>query len=95
MIEKIVKVLNEDIRPILNRDGGDVEIVDYVEEEGLLRLRLRGQCSTCPLSQHTVDSVIKRILREKASIEHVAIEAGLSEEMLALAKEILNGGGKC
>ncbi len=95
MLEKIIKVLNDDIRPILNRDGGDVEILDYVEAEGLLRLRLRGQCSTCPLSQHTVESVIKKILREKASIEHIAIEAGLSDEMLALAKEILNGGKKC
>lgn len=93
MIDKINKVLEEDIRPLLNEDGGDIEVIEYIEEQGILKLRLRGQCSTCPQSHSTVDNLIKKTLNEKIkSLQKIVVETGLSDEMMDLAKKFLTGG---
>lgn len=60
--EEIMESL-EELRPFLQRDGGDVEFVDY--EEGTLTVRLMGACRGCPYSQMTLASGIKRTLQEK------------------------------
>ena len=54
----------EEIRPMLQADGGDVELVE-VTEEGLVRVRLQGACHGCPMSQMTVKNGIERLLKEK------------------------------
>ena len=51
MKEQIEKALDK-IRPALQRDGGDIELVD-VEENGVVKVRLTGACSGCPMSQMT------------------------------------------
>ena len=47
--EKIEEVLNG-IRPALHADGGDVELIDFDEDEGLVQVRLVGACGSCPIS---------------------------------------------
>lgn len=53
----------EEIRPFLQRDGGDVEFVDYAN--GILKVRLMGSCRGCPYSQMTLANGIKRTLQQK------------------------------
>lgn len=64
MKERVEKVLDE-IRPSLQADGGDVELVSIDEEHGVVRLRLTGACAGCPFSTMTMQMGIERILKEK------------------------------
>lgn len=59
--DKIEEVL-ENIRPALRSDGGDVEFIDFDEEEGVVQLRLVGACGTCPVSTMTLRQGIERRL---------------------------------
>ena len=54
----------EEIRPMLQADGGDVELVE-VTEDGIVRVRLQGACRGCPMSQITIKEGIERLLKEK------------------------------
>ncbi len=58
-----VQVVLDEIRPMLQADGGDVELVDVVE--GVVSVRLQGACAGCPMSQMTLKNGIERILKEK------------------------------
>ncbi len=59
--EKIEEVL-DGIRPALHADGGDVELIDFDESEGLVQLRLMGACGSCPISMMTLRHGIERRL---------------------------------
>ncbi len=52
------------VRPQLQADGGDAELVD-VSEDGVVKVRLTGACGGCPMSQMTLKMGIERILKEK------------------------------
>jgi Fe-S cluster biogenesis protein NfuA len=52
------------IRPSLNADGGDVELVD-VSSDGLVKVKLTGACGGCPMSQMTLKMGIERILKQE------------------------------
>ena len=56
---RIEEVLDS-IRPALRSDGGDVEFIDYDEEDGVVQLRLVGACGTCPVSSMTLRQGIER-----------------------------------
>jgi Fe-S cluster biogenesis protein NfuA len=58
--KKILSVL-EGIRPCLQIDGGDIELAD-LSEDGFVRLRFLGACSTCPLSSMTLRAGVERTL---------------------------------
>ena len=57
--DKIEAVLDS-IRPALRSDGGDVELIDYDEEDGIVQLRLMGACGSCPVSMLTLKQGIER-----------------------------------
>lgn len=61
--EKVEKVL-EEVRPALQRDGGNVELVD-VTEAGVVKVRLTGACGHCPMSTYTLKSGIEQRLKDK------------------------------
>jgi Fe-S cluster biogenesis protein NfuA len=61
MREKVEEVLKK-IRPSLQADGGDVELVDVVN--GVVKVRLTGACGTCPMSTMTLKMGVERILKE-------------------------------
>ena len=63
MIEEVKKVL-EQIRPNLQADGGDVELVE-ITDEGVVKVRLVGACGHCPMSTMTLKMGIERTLKEK------------------------------
>jgi Fe-S cluster biogenesis protein NfuA len=70
MKEKIEKALN-DIRPALQADGGDVELVEV--ENNIVKVRLKGACAGCPMSQMTIKQGIERYLK-KAVPEIAGVE---------------------
>jgi Fe-S cluster biogenesis protein NfuA len=72
MRDKIEAAL-KDIRPMLQADGGDVELVD-VTEDGVVKVRLTGACGGCPMAQITLSQGIERRLRD-AVPELKAVEA--------------------
>jgi Fe-S cluster biogenesis protein NfuA len=53
----------EKIRPSLQRDGGDIELVG-VSDDGVVTVRLTGACGGCPMSQMTLRHGVERLLRE-------------------------------
>jgi Fe-S cluster biogenesis protein NfuA len=61
--EKVQNVLNL-IRPAVQADGGDIELVD-VSPEGVVQIRFHGACHGCPSSTMTLQMGIERNLREK------------------------------
>jgi Fe-S cluster biogenesis protein NfuA len=63
MREKVESVLNE-IRPGLQMDGGDVELVD-ISDDGTVTVKLVGACAGCPMSQMTLQMGIERTLKEQ------------------------------
>ncbi len=72
MREKVEGALRE-IRPSLQADGGDVELVDV--ENGIVKVRLTGVCGGCPMSQITlkqgIEQYIKKAIPEVLSVEAV------------------------
>jgi len=71
MKEKVEKALN-DVRPALQADGGDVELVDV--ENNIVKVRLKGACAGCPMSQMTLKQGIERYLK-KMIPEIVSVES--------------------
>ncbi len=70
MKEQVQAVL-EKIRPSLQADGGDVELVE-VTEDGIVKVQLQGACQGCPMSQMTLKNGIERlILKEVPEIKSV------------------------
>lgn len=64
MKEKVIEVLNS-IRGALQADGGDVELVDVIEDQGIVKVRLTGACGGCPMSQMTLQMGIERVMRQQ------------------------------
>lgn len=62
--EKVEKAL-EKIRPYLQMDGGDVELVDVDERNGVVTVRLVGVCSGCPMASITLTHGIERVVKEE------------------------------
>lgn len=58
-----VEAALEKVRPALQRDGGDVELVE-VTEDGVVKVRLQGACQGCPMAQMTLQMGIERVLKE-------------------------------
>jgi Fe-S cluster biogenesis protein NfuA len=60
--EKVESALDE-VRPSLQADGGNVELVD-VTDDGVVKVKLQGACAGCPMSQMTLSQGIERHLKE-------------------------------
>jgi Fe-S cluster biogenesis protein NfuA len=64
MKEKVIEALDS-IRGALRADGGDVELVEVLEEDGIVKVRLTGACGGCPMSQMTLQMGIERIVKQQ------------------------------
>lgn len=60
--DKVEAAINK-IRPMLQADGGDVELIDV--EDGIVKVRLQGACAGCPMSQMTLKNGIERVLKQQ------------------------------
>lgn len=81
MREKVEEVMNE-IRPRLQADGGDIELVDVDEQTGVVQVKLVGACAGCPMAQMTLQMGVERLLKnripEVTKVENVGMQS--SEE---------------
>jgi len=64
MKERIEEALSK-IRPVLQRDGGDVELAELSEDGKTVKVRFRGACHGCPAAQMTLKMHIERIIRQE------------------------------
>ena len=63
MKEKVQKAIDE-LRPHLQADGGDIELID-VTEEGVVKVRLTGACVGCPMRQMTLTHGVNRFIKKQ------------------------------
>ena len=73
-LKELVESALEKVRPSLQADGGDVQLVD-VDDNGVVKVMLKGACAGCPMSQMTLKMGIEKILKqdipEVTSVESV------------------------
>ena len=73
-MEAQVQEALDKIRPALQRDGGDVELVE-ITGEGVVKVKLKGACGGCPMSQMTlkmgIEKVVKQAVPQVKSVESV------------------------
>ena len=63
MTEETVQAVLDQIRPSLQADGGDIELVGI--EDCIVKVRLSGACGVCPMSTMTLKMGVERLLKEK------------------------------
>lgn len=63
MKERVQELLNK-IRPSLQADGGDVELIN-IREDGVVEVRLKGACGSCPMATLTLKAGIERVMKEQ------------------------------
>lgn len=63
MKDKVETVLNK-LRAGLQADGGDIELVD-VTKDGVVKVRLKGACAGCPMSQMTLSNYVEQIIKKE------------------------------
>jgi len=73
LLKEEVKQALEEVRPHLQVDGGDVELVD-IDDDGTVKVRLTGSCAGCPMSQMTLKWGVENYLKKKIP-EVKAVEA--------------------
>ncbi|NLJ45303.1 MAG: NifU family protein [Treponema sp.] len=68
--EKVQKAI-QDVRPSLQADGGDIELVS-VSDDGIVKVRLKGACGSCPMATMTlkngVENYLKKVIPEVTSV---------------------------
>jgi Fe-S cluster biogenesis protein NfuA len=62
-IKKAVEQALGKIRPLLQRDGGDIELVEV--SDGVVKVRLTGACKGCPMSQMTLKQGVEKMLKQE------------------------------
>lgn len=63
MLKDKVNAAIQDIRPMLQADGGDIEVVS-VSDDGKVEVKMQGACGTCPMALFTVKETVERMLKE-------------------------------
>ena len=61
--ERQIQEVLDQIRPALHADGGDVELLGFDQQEGVVHLRLMGACECCPISMLTLKEGIEKRIR--------------------------------
>jgi len=64
-LKEKVKAVIEKVRPALQGDGGDIELVDVLADEKVALVRLKGACFGCPMSMITIKGYVEKALKEQ------------------------------
>ncbi len=89
MVEKIKRIIEEKVNPLLAAHYGGTEITAL--EDGVLYIRMTGACGQCPSAQDTIENVVKQIIMsEVPEIKDVVLDTSVSEDLISMAKKILN-----
>lgn len=89
MYDRVNSIINEKVRPALKEHNGDIELIDV--KDGIVTVKLLGQCSGCPSAKFTLEHVVQTTLQnEVPEIKEVIATHEVSEELLDMARKILN-----
>ncbi|MEG0774885.1 NifU family protein [Clostridium sp.] len=88
MFDEINEVLDTKVRPVLAGHYGDIKLISV--EDGIVQVKLLGQCNGCPSATLTVEHVVEHALKETIpSIKTVKIKNEVNDELWEAAKRIL------
>ncbi|MDR3254858.1 MAG: NifU family protein [Synergistaceae bacterium] len=62
--EKIVKVIDADVRPVIESHGGGIEFLGFDETNGILKVELTGVCNGCPGAAATVRNMVEGVIQK-------------------------------
>lgn len=89
MEEKIKKLLEEKVNPLLAQHFGAAELTGL--ENNVAKVRMLGACGSCPSAQFTLEDVIKgALMDELPALEDVILDTSVSDDLIDMAKKILN-----
>lgn len=89
MLKKIEKVLEEDVRPKLLAHEGNVEIKEW--KDGILKVKLLGQCSGCPSAMITTEELIAETVKGKIpEVKDVVLVQEVSQDLIDMAKKLMS-----
>ena len=88
MTAKLEQLLDELVRPALRAHGGDVALVGY--ENGILRLRMLGQCAGCPAANMTNEALIEgQLMPLLPELKEVVLVHTVNDSLLAEARALM------
>ncbi|MCY6371920.1 NifU family protein [Clostridium ganghwense] len=88
MFEKVEKVLEAKVRPVLAKHYGNIELIKV--EDGIVKVKLLGQCSGCPSAKYTIEEIVETSLKEEIpEVKKVVLIHETSEELIDMARKIL------
>lgn len=88
-MKKISEVIEQKVNPVLAEHYGGAVLTKY--EDNIVWIKLTGSCCSCPSAQNTVEDVVKRIIIEECdNVKDVKLDTSISEDMLDMARMILN-----
>jgi len=88
LLQKIEKTADEYVRPNLLMHGGNMQITDF--KDGIVSIKLIGQCSGCPSAKYTLEETIKAELTGRiAEVEDVQLKEEVSQELIDFARELM------
>ncbi len=79
--QKVAEVLDA-IRPSLQADGGDIELVE-VTDDGVVKVQLQGACKGCPMSQITLSQGVERVLKDRVEGVVSVVPADMPDDFMA------------
>ncbi len=63
MLEKVKEVIEQEVRPALAMEGGNIELVSV--DDGVVKVKLSGACAGCPMSQYTLVNFVEATLKDR------------------------------
>jgi Fe-S cluster biogenesis protein NfuA len=88
VLESIERVLNESVRPVLREHSGNIGVVSF--EDGVLKVRMLGGCNNCPSAVSEIEQLAAAEIQAAVpEVTRVALVAGVSEELLEMARTIM------
>ena len=73
-LQERINAVIEKVRPALQADGGDIEVIEILEDEKAVVVQLRGACHGCPMSTMTIKGYVEKVLKEEIpEIEEVRL----------------------
>ncbi|WP_446898642.1 NifU family protein [Clostridium sp. LBM24168] len=89
MNERVLKVIDEKVRPYLNSHNGDIQVIEI--KDGMVKVRLLGQCGNCISAKYTVQEIVESAIKEDIpEIKGVELVDFISEDTLNMARKILS-----
>lgn len=90
MKEKVNNILNDRVKPILANHKGDIKLINI--EDNVVEVQMLGACSGCASASDTLQEIVLvEIQKEVPEIKEVVMTTVISNDLLDLAKKILNG----